>query len=70
MLTPRASLVIGLHQLISPLFLNKVSHLKWKIICFQMVRISYSRVHPGNVGETDPQTNVSTQTAPQGAMKA
>lgn len=62
--------LVGLIQLISPLFLTNVSHLKWRVICFQMVRISHSgRVHPGNMGEPDPQTNVSTRTAPQGAVK-
>ena len=69
-LTLRASLVVGLTQWIGPLFLTEVCHLKWKSICFQMVRISHSTGLPakarlGNAGEPD-----RTLTNPQGAMKA
>ena len=69
------SLVVGLTQLISPLFLTKVSHLRWRIICFQNVRISHStglpvRVRLGNAEEPDSGTSVSTLTTSQGAVKA
>lgn len=71
----KASLVVGLNQLISPLFLTKVSRLRWRIICFQKVRISHStglliRVRLGNAEEPDSGTNVSTLTTSQGAIKA
>ena len=62
--TLRASLGVGLCQLISPLFLAKVSHLKWRIICFQKVRLSHS-TGLGNAEKPGSWTNKSTLTTSQ-----